>query len=1022
MAELFGYTTTQQIVDPSSPPIQVQPNLQASKSFESLSNLMDTAMQAKTQQVQNARMIQNEVDQLKNRIETKERSEAALAKEEAKAQEDRQYTAFNENVTAMNADYTNAFEAAGENIDAQYEAAAQFSLELKSTYDRLPEGLKARVSKDVQSRLQTVDETIAKATQKSKLAKFDRVLYTNMPSVMTMDFESQKKYYKQLQEEANSIGLPLADLGEKFIKAQKSLLMSDIAKAEPEIIRDYDVTSIDNALAVIDNLAELDKRGNNASIIESAREELNGIRKQISDNAVSALKQFAQDGDRTNFDIQFAIVQDIGMVDTPELINLQQDFLNTYFSEKNVAQYNVDTIIKQGGTRSSNGLPTKEKNLYNAWIQQSLEAQIASGNINREFFRQHANNNPKIFAEAFKSGFTVGVGEVRGLAQKLASSKNEQEQQQLRGAIFDKLRQLNTLKSYGYGVDASTELLQATVMETLVTSGAVENIPEALDNINDLRGVELVSKLDKNVKELRDEVPDSFEEAHELYSALIKMKVPADKAKTTVIQRYSMNSIDGMEAEISGAVLERLQSAGIGPDTLEKFEPYLVDMLKADYPEMAKELQHVLNGTNPQAIIDGNDIKYFNEEGSVRRIPLTGQALKSAVEGMTERYIEENQATGVERLGPAIGNVLKDSIYSKSKAMMDVAMPAVEGVEDVGKGVLLLGRGLKDFSVALAEASNAWIENALVQDMPREQANELFFSKMNKETTAIGKYFKEVSKAEEKEMQEALNRAGAALESRDLPTIENSMKDMVESMFNLMFPSAEAAVPEKTMEYLADSEGVNLHLDSANILTMPYGIVPTSGATLNGKEVNARNNTLVTTDLASIDTSNVIKEINGKTFKRADYKTDKEFAKAVVEEYGRAAGKKYSNYDELSDGQQGFIIDMAWNAGVGSANWNDTKTAVAEMSKEKPDYTKVYPVMGNFKSDGKWLRGLMKRRAMAINLMLPETKRIKSIHSQKNADGSVKFYAKDAGGTIVFSRTKKTGIDGVTDGFINVPQ
>ena len=57
MAELFGYTTTQQVVDPSSPTIQVQPNLQASKSFESLSNLMDTAMQAKTQQVQNARML-----------------------------------------------------------------------------------------------------------------------------------------------------------------------------------------------------------------------------------------------------------------------------------------------------------------------------------------------------------------------------------------------------------------------------------------------------------------------------------------------------------------------------------------------------------------------------------------------------------------------------------------------------------------------------------------------------------------------------------------------------------------------------------------------------------------------------------------------------------------------------------------------------------------------------------------------------------------------------------------------------
>lgn len=791
MADLFGYTPTQQIVDPSSPTIQVQANMQAANAFKSLGNLMDTAMQAKTSEVKRERMIQNEVDQLKNRMAAQQRAQASLEKEQAKQLEDRDFVQFNSDFTAMDGDYETAYASAGDNIEKQYEATAAYQLELKARYGNLSEGMQTRVSNAVNSKLRTIQERIAKATQASGVANFYERLHTTMPLVMQMSPEQEEAHYLGLQTDAKQLGIPLKEVGEKYVAAQKSLLMSHVAKFEQDIIQNYDTTSIDQALAVVDRLDTID--GRNADVIKSARDELNGIRKQVSDNAVSALKQFAQDGDRTNFDVQFAIVQDIGMVDTPELINLQQDFLNTYFSDKNVAQRNVDAIIKQGGMVSSYRLPTKERNLYNSWIQGQLESQIATGNIDREFFRQHANKNPKIFAEAFKSGFTIGVGEIRGLAQKLGSAKTDEAQTQLRGEIFQKLRELNTLKNYGYGVDASTELLQATVMETLVTSGAIENIPEALDNINDLRGVELISELDKNVKALRDEVPDSYDEARELYSALIKMKVPADKAKTTVLQRYSMNSMDGMQAEISGAVLERLQSAGIGPDTLENFEPYLVDMLKADYPEMAKELQHVLNGTNPQAVIDGNDIKYFNEEGSVRRIPLTGQALKSAVDGMTQRYIEENQTDGFGRIGVEAGNVLKESIYTKAKTMMDVVAPAGQLVQDIGVGTILVGRSIKDMSVSFAESADTWVDNILFKDVPMDQANKMFTSSMSKQVAEIRKYNSDISKLAEKDMQEAIQRAGAALQSGDLPTIENSMKQLTEDVFNMLVPKAEAS-------------------------------------------------------------------------------------------------------------------------------------------------------------------------------------------------------------------------------------
>lgn len=837
MAELFGYTPTQQLVDPSSPTIQVQANLQAADAFKSLSSLMDTALQAKTQQVQNTRMIQNEVDQLKARIASKERAEVAAqkaakaqAKEEAKLQEDRDFVAFNEAFTAMDGDYENAYAAAGSDIDKQYEATAAYQLELKSRYANLSEGMQTRVSNAVQGKLRTIQERIAKATQESNVASFYENIHTNMPLVMQMTDEQETAYYNDLQLQAKTLGIPLKEMGEKYVKAQKALLMSNVAKYEQAIIQNYDTTSIDQALAVVDRLDKID--GRNSEVIESAREELMGIRKQISDNAVSALKQFAQDGDRDNFDVQFAIVQDIDMVDTPELINLQQDFVNTYFSEKNVAERNVAAIIKRGGTQSSYGMPTKEKNLYNSWITEQLESQIATGNIDREFFRQHANNNPKVFAEAYKSGFTIGIGEVRNLAQKLSATKDEQAQTQIRGEIFQKLRQLNTLKNYGYGVTASDELLQATVMETLVTSGAIANIPEALDNLNDLRGIELISKSDKNVRELRDEVPDSFDEAHELYSALIKMKVPAGEALKAVTQRFSFNSVDGMEAEISGAVMERLQSAGIGPDTLENFEPYLVDLLREDYPEVADELQNVLNGTNPKAVIDGNDIKYYNEEGSVRRIPLTGKALKDAVDSMTERYTKENPTDGFGRIGVEIGRVLQDSIYSKAKTMMEAVTPAAEIAKGAGVNAILVSRSVGEMSVSVAENVDTWVDNVLFQNMSAAEANKLLFSALNKDASAVAKYNKDINKLIEADFQEALEKANAALASDDLPTVENGVKQLVETMFNGFFPKAEGSVEVSSGYYVQGvSESYLSQLAFVESTNNPNAKAKTSSAT-----------------------------------------------------------------------------------------------------------------------------------------------------------------------------------------------
>ena len=111
---------------------------------------------------------------------------------------------------------------------------------------------------------------------------------------------------------------------------------------------------------------------------------------------------------------------------------------------------------------------------------------------------------------------------------------------------------------------------------------------------------------------------------------------------------------------------------------------------------------------------------------------------------------------------------------------------------------------------------------------------------------------------------------------------------------------------------------------------------------------------------------------------------------------------------------------MEWNA-FGSS-WNSTKNAITELSKETPDYDKVYPVLRNIKSGGSRLIGLMKRRAMSLNLMLPEDKRIESVHSKKNDDGTATFFAKDKDGTIVYTTKFTTYTSGVKARSIDVPK
>jgi len=1044
MAELFSYASSEAMVNPSSPTIQVQANMQAANAFDSIGKMISTAGQFRAQQIQQE--TQFKAEQLRLAEEIRRRKEDLITtrdkalkerisaqKAEDKLQEDRDFVAVNTQLTDMMGSYQNAKSKAGDDPTLLYEAAVMYRSDLRNTLANSSEGLQARISNSFEGEIRKASEDVFQLVQKSDVASFWDNMHRSMPVILAMDPEVEKEEYKNLQAKASALGIPLTDLGEKYVAAQKSLLMSNIAENENEIIKNYDVTSIDHAIDKVKRLKDID--GRNPDVIKSALDELNALRKKVSDNAVAVAKQFAQDGNLSEFDMQFAIVQEIGELNDGELINLQQDFFNTYYSEKNVNRRAADTFIDQtGGTGPTNALPTAVKNLVENEMRQQIGAMILTGKLNPEYMRQVAYNNPDLYKSSFLDGYQVGIGQLKELANKfVAAGKDEEAQQQIRGNIFNTLRGLNRLRDHAYGAKSDPLLLQAVVAESLLTSSAIANIPEALEKMNDMTEIKMQPKASKEVRNLEEELPDSFDEAYREYSALVELTKNKELAYKTVYQKYTMTSVDGNDAEMSGAVLSFLYDSGISEDELEKWEEYLPAYLesKGNRGKSLENFNNVMKGSNPRVVMDGNDMKYMNDEGSVVRLPFSRSEMKDVIKFVNKRFEEENVPDAWDKIWGEVTDRAAEIFYANGDtAYKALKVPAL-AVANAGVSVISIGDTFKTMGTSFGTHFTTWVDNVRYKGMDPYEAKNQMLKSIEADWKKQVKKNKGIDTAANEAFVQAMAEAGASIDVQ-LDAVGNALnqsgqvgKDIaeilggaMEATFNAIIPKAEGSeLTDSNMDYWAQAEGTTTHFDAPTngILTMPYGVVPDGGITFtkDGKtqNINARNSGLTASDLPNIDTSKATKKIYSAsgslvtTIKRADYTTDEEFAGAVFDAYETEAKKNVAGYDNLTDGQKKFMVDMVWNAGQRASLWNDPKNAINELKKDNPNYNIVYKVMRNLNSGGVANRGVLKRRAMSLNLMITDdSKKIEKIKTYKLPNGKTRFSAITKSGLEILAR------------------
>ncbi len=306
----------------------------------------------------------------------------------------------------------------------------------------------------------------------------------------------------------------------------------------------------------------------------------------------------------------------------------------------------------------------------------------------------------------------------------------------------------------------------------------------------------------------------------------------------------------------------------------------------------------------------------------------------------------------------------------------------------------------------------------------------------------LGDYFSNPFDLQASEDFTDISQAGVTPIGTDEPGVELSEYGRIDPETGLEVEYTERFSPVAvTQDRLKELEGDYLHKDGGDLITMPYGIVPDLGTLFREDTGEALTSKEVPSDMADLSNKQLKERIN--TFmaeksglERSDYASDKEFASAVLVKFrdntARAVNEesvypKEHKWDTMTATQKTVLLDLAWNGGSNLALLNDTKDAVIEGGKLAPNRrtSEMVKIMNNFRDGNSQPRGLLKRRAMAYNLMARPEDIAWSIVTSAEYDDSgtrdgTRYKVKNKAGNVIFEVTRD--VTNEVTGELAVPQ
>lgn len=811
MADLFGYTATQNIVAPSSPTIEIRPNMQAANAFKTLQETINTGLKAASD-VQAAEMS---LARTQAQIET---ANTAAAKEAKKAQDAAEAIRIKQEATGL---YT-ALEAnlaeAGADVNLQGQHVQGFLAGLDDlTKDANIEVL-GKVDDSFNGFRRDIASRFSKTVRDYNINNAKSNTAATIPSFVSESEAGKKQSYKDMQDMAFAAGIPKRDFGEFFVKSLNNYVTS---RLDPEALaNNYDYAQLDSMSNTIEQLANIDPFLNiEGGELNAARSKIVTLKNGI-DSAVKANIELAiSESDSAKFNELLKIGLDNGAFNADWANLKQKDYASTLLSSGKIAEAQAQTIIGSGKTVPLALITdSKVSNLVKAAYTADIVKQLNGAEApNAGYLKEQAAQNADLFGGLFKEAFNRNLNTALNALTEPAKTPEEQAQQ--RQTLFQTIQRANELSLVGGSAFTNKMRTKLAVVKTLMMNDKIKNIPDAMQAMENLDEFTVIPTSNSNVQKLRDDISmDQQNEAVRVFSALVRSgQATEDEAFDLVSNQYKYQQIDGLDFKVSGKVLEDFQKLGLNEEAVGYFQRVLMQDGTLSTEERS-QIEAVLNGTNPimRTQMNGGGFYFKNDEGSTYNFMLTQDQMKKLTSATADTFRMDNKAIGVQAM---VDDAMQVVAEDASKAW-----DMIEGFTvGAASPYMLAGRMIMPDWGAVGETIsedmsniNQLIHNIYTDEMTNDEAWAIY-DKAN--TARLDKLDARFQEGERKAWEDFRKRSDRLMEEmRALPFDEAAqfLGDRLQETVKLFISPAEASgiaeTPDEAnlLNMLADREAPKL--------------------------------------------------------------------------------------------------------------------------------------------------------------------------------------------------------------------
>ena len=835
---------------------------------------------------------------------------------------------------------------AGTNVTEQQSITTSFVNDLAEFQATLDPVTQASTFDQVQTLMSDATQNHVEVFQKYNVEELQTNVTTMLPTFFASNPKNQTELYNSYMKRASELNMDKREFGQFIVKSVKDYALSTMNVEA--MTQNYDYSEVDKATAMLKNISALDSKS--TGDVNAALQEIEEQVKQPLDAALmSSLKLSLQVQNKEMFDALSKIAVDNKAASPVDMALYGIDYKQKSNDDEAIA---TKTYTDGGGRVQVNQVVNnKQGKLIGAKIKADLTSQFTSGEIDFDDVKWQSAYNPEIYKEVFNSHLNTTIN---GVIDTAAQVPKEPEAVALRNEqLVKQLQSLDNLMDVSHGAASASMRLQVSVAKTLASSGSIVNIPMALNSLRSQGEVTLLPTTSNLVEDLKDDVPpDQFVEARRVLSALVTTGQTEDQdAYDAVVNTFSYESIEGLD--VSGSVMESLTKGGMAPDSMEQLQNVLFD---PDFvpTEVSEPIQAVLAGTNPKVSMINGNYYFTNDEKSSAILALNRENMAAFTSEINKRYQDANFPVGIERISYDAGASLADATNSAWESIKPIILATTALPEAAAKAissrVVAKVQAVADFPshvnkhIESMYAGASWADTRIAI---AKEAKETILATETKQDTV------------DQDMKDQFNsRIDAVMGKSTLESMATDIESVMNAIVSFVIPKAEgsALTPQQIKDggtFMTPLESVPETKFLNSIKKSESSADAVDGTTHQGAEATKGKKATTTTYGVRTDYHGDPRE--GETDRQHALRVFRDkFQKPIM-------AMNIKNVDKM------LIAELAWNTGASHAAIKDLNGL--DFSHPE-DLKKGFLFLNGSRvvtSGGKWMRGLIDRRAREWN-------------------------------------------------------